>query len=210
MKIILCEGKTERDLVYHLNDDIKSNFEIKRLKKISDSPFEIIDNVYMVDLGGKDNLKNSIEKLIKFLKGKKVSKISFIMDADDNYNARECSIKSNFQKIIDAGIDCDYQYYILPYNDGSLGMAEDLILKTLKAENLVKVIESDIYPRLNDHEDSNITNSSKTKFMIFGSTQKPQTASPSFMMSRSKTRDLIDLDSNQYDDLKKFIKNSIT
>lgn len=207
MNIIICEGITEVALVYNLNAKINGLLEGSRLENINHNPFEIGENIYLINLKGKDTFKEVIKKLYKQLADKEVNRISFIMDADDNYDAMKDNIKDKIEKIKNKGIECEYSYYILPSNNGELGMAEDLVLKSLYAENLVNLIETDIFSQLKEHSESNIRNDAKTKFMIFGATQIPQTSSPSFMMKRAK--ELIDFENPCYDELKMFIENAI-
>jgi len=205
MRIFICEGITEVALVYSLSAKISEFIVKENLNKISRSPFNIGENIWMLNLQGKGNIDEVVKKLAKGLVDKNVEKIGFIMDADENFESMKDSLDGKIRYLKENGIEAEYSYYILPKNDGTLGMAEDLIMSTLYKQNLMKFIEDDIFPVLKRHPDQNIKNNSKTKLMLFGATQDPQCSSANFMLTRAPR--LICFENQNFDCLREFIAN---
>lgn len=204
MKIIICEGITEVTLAYYLNEKINQNYEIDKLKDIKSSPEKIIEGCYLINAQGVDKLKAIVSKLLKMPKRKDIKKISFIIDADDSCKNAQEKLNGFITKI-KAAIDCECEYFILPDNCNH-GMAEDLLLSAASKEGLVELIKSDVYPKLEEHEESNIKNASKTKFMIYALTQNPVKTSAHIMLQQAQ--ECINLDHEKLKDLKKFIEET--
>lgn len=205
MKIIICEGITEVALVYALSEKISKSFKVDKLGTIGQSPTNLIDDIYLINLRGNTHIKNVVKTLSKTLVDKEVKKIGFIMDADNDFNAIKGNLEGKITILKNAGVEADYSYYILPKNDGTFGMSEDLIMKGLYKKSLMNLINNHIYPNIEKHPEQNIKNPSKTKLMLFGATQDPQSSSASFMLTRASA--LVNFDDEIFDGLKVFIEN---
>ena len=86
-------------------------------------------------------------------------------------------------------------------------MAEDLVMQGLYKQSLMSVINNQVYPIIDNHPEKDIKNPSKTKLMLFGATQDPQSSSASFMLTRASS--LIDINNSIFDTLKKFIADIV-
>ncbi len=207
MKIIICEGITEVALVHSLNEKISQTFGVDKLNSIGHIPVNVVEDIHLVNLKGNTNINNVVKTLCKTLVDKEVDKIGFIMDADNNFNAMKDNLNEKIEKLKKAGIDAECNYYILPKNDGTFGMAEDLVMQGLYKQSLMSVITNQVYPIIDSHPEKDIKNPSKTKLMLFGATQDPQSSSASFMLTRASS--LIDINNSIFDDLKKFISDIV-
>ncbi len=206
MKIIICEGKTEVALLYALNDNILNSYKKYKPKDINQSLVEINDDIGLINLGGKANLNGVVKTLGKTLVDKpNIEKISFIMDADDNFDAMKDSLNDRIESLKKYVPEAEYNYFILPQNDGSTGMAEDLIMDGLYKKELITVIKEEVFPKLCEYE--KIKNPSKTKLMIFNATQDPQSSNASFMIENAKK--LINLEDEVFKNLKDFISDIV-
>ena len=206
MKIIICEGKTEVALLYALNEKISSTYSNYKPNNIKQSITMINEDIGLINLEGKANLNGVVKNLGRTLIDKlDIQKISFIMDADDNFDAMKDSLNDRIESLKKSVSEARYNYFILPQNDGSLGMAEDLIIDGLYKKELINVIKEEVYPKLSEYE--KIKNPSKTKLMIFNATQDPQSSNASFMIENAKK--LINLEDEVFKNLKKFISDIV-
>lgn len=206
MKIIICEGKTEVALLYALNEKISSTYTNYKPNNIKQSITMINEDIGLINLEGKANLNGVVKNLGRTLIDKlDIEKISFIMDADDNFDAMKDSLNDRIESLKKSVSEARYNYFILPQNDGSLGMAEDLIIDGLYKKELINVIKEEVYPILSEYE--KIKNPSKTKLMIFNATQDPQSSNASFMIENAKK--LINLEDEVFKNLKKFISDIV-
>lgn len=206
MKIIICEGKTEVALLYALNEKISNTYTNYKPNNIKQSITMINEDIGLINLEGKANLNRVVKNLGRTLIDKlDIEKISFIMDADDNFDAMKDSLNDRIESLKKSVPEAEYNYFILPQNDGSLGMAEDLIMDGLYKKELINVIKEEVYPKLCEYE--TIKNPSKTKLMIFNATQDPQSSNASFMIENAKK--LINLEDEVFENLKKFISDIV-
>ncbi len=206
MKIIICEGKTEVALLYALNEKISNTYTNYKPNNIKQSITMINEDIGLINLEGKANLNGVVKNLGRTLIDKlDIEKISFIMDADDNFDAMKDSLNDRIESLKKSVPEAQYDYFILPQNDGSLGMAEDLIMDGLYKKELINVIKEEVYPKLCEYE--KIKNPSKTKLMIFNATQDPQSSNASFMIENAKK--LINLEDEVFENLKKFISKIV-
>lgn len=206
MKIIICEGKTEVALLYALNEKISNTYTNYKPNNIKQSITMINEDIGLINLEGKANLNGVVKNLGRTLIDKlDIEKISFIMDADDNFDAMKDSLNDRIESLKKSVPEAEYNYFILPQNDGSLGMAEDLIMDGLYKKELINVIKEEVYPKLCEYE--TIKNPSKTKLMIFNATQDPQSSNASFMIENAKK--LINLEDEVFENLKKFISDIV-
>ncbi len=206
MKIIICEGKTEVALLYALNENILNTYKNYKPNDIKQSLVEINEDIGLINLGGKANLNGVVKTLGKTLVDKPdIEKISFIMDADDNFDAMKDSLNDRIESLKKYVPEAEYNYFILPQNDGSTGMAEDLIMDGLYKKELITVIKEEVFPKLCEYE--KIKNPSKTKLMIFNATQDPQSSNASFMIENAKK--LINLEDEVFKNLKDFISDIV-
>jgi len=194
MRLLIVEGTDEVVFLGLFDSDIAENINIKNIKS---APQKIKEDFYLGCFDGVDNMGNYFEKLNK--NPDKFSKIGIIVDADSNYDSRKSSIESALKKL---KYEAEKEYYILPNNSGS-GMLEDLCLKISKHENLIKMIETEIFPKMKEHSDSNIRNDSKSKLMMYLSTQTPLKSKLSHALNDSK--ELWDTNSDKLAELKNFI-----
>lgn len=206
MKIIICEGKTEVALLYALNEKISNTYTNYKPNNIKQSITMINEDIGLINFEGKANLNGVVKNLGRTLIDKlDIEKISFIMDADDNFDAMKDSLNDRIESLKKSVPEAEYNYFILPQNDGSLGMAEDLIMDGLYKKELINVIKEEVYPKLCEYE--TIKNPSKTKLMIFNATQDPQSSNASFMIENAKK--LINLEDEVFENLKKFISDIV-
>lgn len=206
MKIIICEGITEISLVYNLSTKLSDNLERKQLKNIGQGLDEIVDNCYLINAHGVDNVKNVVKSLLKSPDRKKISKIGFLIDADNSCEKAKVSIEKFKTNIVKELPSCACSYYILP-NNSKEGMAETLLLEVASKTNMAEYISNDIYENLNSHDESNISNPHKTKFMIYAASQTPLKAGAHLMLQQAS--ELINFEHENLHPLKEFIKNVI-
>lgn len=192
--------------MYALNEKISNTYTNYKPNNIKQSITMINEDIGLINLEGKANLNGVVKNLGRTLIDKlDIEKISFIMDADDNFDAMKDSLNDRIESLKKSVPEAEYNYFILPQNDGSLGMAEDLIMDGLYKKELINVIKEEVYPKLCEYE--TIKNPSKTKLMIFNATQDPQSSNASFMIENAKK--LINLEDEVFENLKKFISDIV-
>lgn len=199
MNLLIVEGIDELVFISLLDEEIgkKINGNYHNIK----APTKINEDFYIGCLEGITKLSSYIGKLNK--RPEKFLKIGFIVDADDSFKSRKESLEYHYQKIKDFK-DIEFSSYILPNNNDS-GMFEDLCMKISKHKKLIKIIENEIFPIINTHEESNILNEAKAKIMMYLSSQTPLKAKLSYALTNSKK--LWDLKSDELVPIYEFILN---
>lgn len=193
--LIICEGKAE----YSLTEKIITK-EIKNVEKLAEIEIEKMDqgeelkyivgdkNVYLYDLGGETKLRGYIDVFLKNRLSDDINKMIFLMDADNSkgevsgFQRTKASLDDIIKLISLKSKEIECSFYILPNNQND-GMIEDLCLSSLKCSSIVDYILSTTIPTVKEFKECNITNNSKSAFMMVAATQNPLKAFSHHMIS---------------------------
>lgn len=188
--VFACEGITEVNLIIKILELREEfYFKLKRLNNSIDSAQNIgtylENNIYIANFQGVDNLKNFRKNFCKD-RPLETDKLIFIVDADyyndekknGGYENRKISIENHI-KIIKETLESEYgenelqfDYYITPDNKSD-GMTEDICLKSIQCQKIVKYVDTEAIPAVLKTGEANIKNRAKSAFMMVSATQDP-------------------------------------
>ncbi|MGL6065173.1 MAG: DUF3226 domain-containing protein [Fusobacteriaceae bacterium] len=178
MKLIITEGAGEIGFLYYLLKHIGCSLKVeeKKLYKFENSKKytenEIVENINILNLGGHGNLNMVVSVLMKDANFKNIKSVSFLIDAENNYDETVAKYSRKLKDMNESEESNIQHTSLFVSPDGkSKGMLEDLVLKTLKYQEMKTHIEGETIPQLEIVKKEKIKNKSKATLMIYSASQ---------------------------------------
>lgn len=222
MKLLICEGASEiaficaylKEAGYELAKENNKLYQLEGRNQVLDKN-KVIKNseLYIYSMKGRE-IKDRIDELFKVEdeKIKLITDIGIFMDAEQDYGET-----TEIIKIVEERIKKDYpninvHKYISPYNNGKVGMLEDLVMDIAINQEVIDYIKNSIFIDLNNFVkkyDSEIKNHSKAQFLIFAASKNPPKGQLHFFLTDEKTLKTLNFKSEKLKSFQEFIKNFI-
>lgn len=219
--LFVCEGVTEVFLLFKVlkknmnlfvNKKVleNGNLKISKLDKLINLFFFNKElEIYVFNLKGETILNNYIVELKQSREILELNKVLFIMDADFQQGT-ETGFERTKKALEDVkdklnNEDLEVNYFITPNNKDD-GMTETLIMKSLNCQKIVNYMD-EVILNVKETGEAEITNETKSKFMMVAATQDPlKGTAPSFL---SSCYDKINQENEEFEKIKRFILENI-
>lgn len=141
MKYLIVEGITDIAFIKYIcvKSNIINNYDDFKLQKASSTMVDTYkyNDLYIINLKGKDNLEYTLTNILKPLENK-ISKISIIQDADNDFETSLKNVKTTIKNSKISKIEIPI--YLTPNNKNN-GDLETLLLSTLKNNDIINCFD---------------------------------------------------------------------